>query len=124
MLSALRGELDLVLDAVGPDFRGVVGGSPAGTLLHHAAWIGSPERVERLLARGADPVARRRPLRHAARMGGARRRSTTTCRIATSSASRSVSSQAGAALEPRFLELADGPLAEWLQSTSIASPNE
>ena len=31
---------------------------------------------------------------------------------------------AGAAIEPRFLELADGPLAEWLQSRSIASPNE
>ena len=31
---------------------------------------------------------------------------------------------AGAEIEPRFLELADGPLAEWLQSKSIASPNE
>ena len=31
---------------------------------------------------------------------------------------------AGAQIEPRFLELADGPLAEWLQTMSIASPNE
>ena len=31
---------------------------------------------------------------------------------------------AGAEIEPRFLELADGPLADWLQSRSIASPNE
>ena len=57
VLAALRGKLDLVVDVVGPSFRGVVGGSPEGTLLHHAAWIGSPELVERLLERGADPVA-------------------------------------------------------------------
>ena len=41
VLSAQSGNLDLVLDLVGPRFSGVVFGSPDGTLLHHAAWIGS-----------------------------------------------------------------------------------
>ncbi len=58
ILIALRGNLDVVLDAVGPGFAGVVGGSPQGTLLHHAAWMGSSEAVRALLARGADPGAR------------------------------------------------------------------
>ena len=31
---------------------------------------------------------------------------------------------AGAELEPRFLEVGSGSLADWLQNTSIASPNE
>ena len=53
VLAALRGHLDVVVATVGPDFRGVVGGSPAGSLLHHAAWVGSPELVRRLLERGA-----------------------------------------------------------------------
>jgi ankyrin repeat protein len=55
ILNALRGHLDLVVELIGPDFRGVVGGSPEGSLLHHAAWIGSPELVGALLERGADP---------------------------------------------------------------------
>jgi len=38
ILAALRGQLELVVDVVGSGFRGVVGGSPEGTLLHHAAW--------------------------------------------------------------------------------------
>jgi ankyrin repeat protein len=55
ILAALRGRLDEVVDAVGVGFEGVVGGSPEGTLLHHAAWVGAPELVRRLLDRGADP---------------------------------------------------------------------
>ena len=124
VLSALRGKLDLVLDVVGPHFRGVVGGSPEGTLLHHAAWIGSPELVERLLERGADPVARSAPTSTRRSPGRRTARSTTSIpdRDHVGVAERLVA--AGAELEPRFLELADGPLAEWLQSMSIASPNE
>ncbi len=57
VLAALRGHLDVVVETVGPSFRGVVGGSPEGTLLHHAAWVGSPELVRALLARGADADA-------------------------------------------------------------------
>ena len=57
ILAALRGRLDAVVDAVGVDFSGVVGGSPEGTLLHHAAWVGNPEWSRALLERGADPLA-------------------------------------------------------------------
>ena len=122
VLASQRGKLDLVLDVVGPHFRGVVGGSPEGTLLHHAAWVGSPELVERLLERGADPVARAHfdtPLAWAVH-------GSENCdfpdRDHVGVAERLVA--AGAEIEPRFLELAGGPLAEWLQSRSIASPNE
>jgi ankyrin repeat protein len=124
VLAALRGKLDVVLDAVGPNFRGVVGGSPAGTLLHHAAWIGSPGLVERLLERGADPLARSglpfdTPLAWAAL---ASRHHLLPGRDFVGVAELLVA--AGADLEPHFHDVADGPLAEWLQSTSIASPNE
>ena len=57
ILAALHGQADAVLDAVGPGFSGVVGGSPAGTLLHHAAWVGDVGLVRRLLDRGLDPDA-------------------------------------------------------------------
>ena len=124
VLSALRGKLDLVLDVVGPQFSGVVGGSPEGTLLHHAAWVGSPELVARLLARGADPGARsgayfETPLAWAAH--GSQYHELPD-RDFVGVAEQLVA--AGAEIEPRFLEIADGPLAQWLQSTSIASPNE
>ena len=122
VLSAQSGNLDLVLDLVGPGFRGVVFGSPAGTLLHHAAWIGSVANVERLLERGADPVARAHfdtPLAWAAH-GSRDYDDPDGDHVGV--AERLVA--AGAEIEPRFLELADGPLAEWLQSRSIASPNE
>jgi hypothetical protein len=124
VLAALRGKLDLVLDAVGPNFSGVVGGSPAGTLLHHAAWIGSPGLVERLLERGADPLALSgalfdTPLAWAA-LGSRHHR--LPGRDYVGVVERLVA--AGAELELRFQAVVDGPLAEWLQSTSIASPNE
>ena len=122
VISAQSGQLDLVLDVVGPEFRGVVFGSPAGTLLHHAAWIGSVENVERLLERGADPVARAHfdtPLAWAAH-GSRDYDDPDGDHVGV--AERLVA--AGAEIEPRFLELADDPLAQWLQSRSIASPNE
>ena len=124
VLSALRGKLELVLDVVGPGFRGVVGGSPEGTLLHHAAWVGSPELVDRLLQRGADPVALSgahfdTPLAWAA-LGSEHHE--LPGRDYVGVAQRLLA--AGAELEPRFLDVADGPLAEWLQRINIASPNE
>ena len=124
VLTALRGGLDLVVDTVGPSFRGVVGGSPEGTLLHHAAWIGAPDLVERLLARGADPVApsgahRDTPLAWAVH-GSQHHR--VPDRDFVGVAERLVA--AGAEVEPQFLQFADGPLAVWLQRMSIASPNE
>ena len=117
VLSALRGELDLVLDVVGPAFRGDVGGSPEGTLLHHAAWVGSPELVERLLERGADPVALsgahfETPLAWA--VFASHHHETAPDRDYVGVAERLVA--AGAELERRFLDVADGPLAAWCQS--------
>src|SRR5207249_602555 len=114
ILAALRGQIDAVVDAVGPQFRGVVGGSPEGTLLHHAAWVGGPEVVGELLARGADPGARSpaefdTPLAWAAlaseywEMSGR-----------DYVAVAELLAAAGNAIEPRFLEVADGPLYDWL----------
>ena len=115
ILAAIEGRLDAVVAAVGPNFRGVVGGSPEGTLLHHAAWMGNPGLVRALLERGADP------------------RATTPDTFATPLAWAVLASQyytsedrdyVGVAealvedngeLEPRFLEVAAGPLLEWLQ---------
>ncbi len=106
--------LGSVRNAVDPSFRGVVGGSPEGTLLHHAAWVGDAELVAHLLARGADPVAR------------------SEAEFATPLAWATLGSQyhglpgrdcvavaellvaAGAELESRFAEVAEGPLYDWL----------
>jgi ankyrin repeat protein len=114
ILAALRGPTDLVVDLVGPNFRGVVGGSPAGTLLHHAAWVGNPALVEKLLARGADPTAgedaENSPLGWAAlaseyhHLPG---------RDFVGVAQRLV--DAGNVVDPRMVEVADGPLYEWLE---------
>jgi ankyrin repeat protein len=116
ILAALRGQLESVLDAVGVHFQGVVGGSPGGTLLHHACWMGNPSIVSELLARGADPIA------------------PSAAESATPLAWAALASQyhelpgrdfvavaellvaAGAVVEPRFLEVADGPLADWLEA--------
>jgi ankyrin repeat protein len=57
VMAALSGHLDTVVDVVGADFVGVVGGSPHGTLLHHASWVGDPSTVRRLLEHGAVPRA-------------------------------------------------------------------
>ena len=115
ILGALDGHVDAVVGAVGPNFRGVVGGSPEGTLLHHAAWFGQPGIVRTLLDRGADP------------------RATTPDTFATPLAWAVLASQYYTAedrdylgvaetlveheaeLEPRFLDVAAGPLLEWLQ---------
>ena len=57
---------------VGPEFRGVVGGSPAGTLLHHAAWIGA-RRARRGAARTAAPTRPRARARTTTRRSRGRR---------------------------------------------------
>jgi ankyrin repeat protein len=115
ILAALDGELEAVVDAVGADFAGVVGGSPRGTLLHHAAWVGDAELVRELLRRGADPVAR----------SGADF-DTPAAWAALGSQSHALPGrdyvgvlgtlvEAGAELEPRFVDVAEGPLCEWLE---------
>jgi ankyrin repeat protein len=115
ILAALRGQLDAVVAAVGPDFRGVVGGSPDLPLLGHAAWVGAPALMRRLLAAGADPTIRAdaefdTPLAIAAlgsqwhELGGRDYVAVAELLVA-----------AGNAVEPRFLDVADGPLAPWLE---------
>jgi Ankyrin repeats (3 copies)/Ankyrin repeat len=116
ILAALRGRLDAVVEAVGPNFGGVVGGSPEGRLLHHAAWVGSPETVRDLLSRGADPGARSgaafdTPLGWAA-LGSQHwelpgRDYAAVAELLT---------EAGNRIEPRYLEVGEGPLLAWLEA--------
>jgi ankyrin repeat protein len=112
ILAALRGQADTVLEAVGPNFSGVVGGSPDGTVLHHAAWVGNPELVGLLIARGADPRATGEsgtPLAWAAH-GSEYHELQGRDYIAVAE----LLADAGNPVEPAFLEVADGPLHDWL----------
>jgi len=121
ILAALEGRLDLVVDLVGPGFFGHVGGGPPGTLLHHAAWVGNAAVVEELLRRGADPVARSgadfdTPLAwavHGSPHGQVEGRAYV--RVAE------LLLAAGGELEPRFAEVAAGPLADWLAGRDLGS---
>jgi ankyrin repeat protein len=115
ILAALGGHLDVVLDAVDADFRGVVGGSPEMPLLAHAAWVGDSELVRRLLAAGADPNGRTdaqfaTPLAVAA-LGSQSHRVPGRDYVAV--AEQLVA--AGNEIEPRFLDVAEGPLYDWLE---------
>jgi ankyrin repeat protein len=115
VLCALRGKLDLVLDVWDVGLAGVVGGSPPGTLLHHAAWLGDADVVQELLVRGADPRAESpaefsTPLAWAV-FGSAHRSLAERDYVAVAE----LLVAAGAEFEPRFLEVASGPLLEWLQ---------
>jgi ankyrin repeat protein len=117
ILAAVHGQVDAVVDTVGVGFTGVVGGSPEGTLLHAAAWFGDADIVRTLLARGADPRAKsgahfETPLAwavHASHTRGADRREIGEVLLA-----------AGAEIEPRFLDAAEGPLLELLQEAGLA----
>ena len=114
ILSALRGRLDAVVDALGPNFFGHVGGGPPGTLLHHASWVGDAAIVDRLLERGADPLAPSgaefdTPVAWAA-PGSQYHASPGRDYVAV--AQRLL--EAGAQLEPRLAHVAEGPLAGWL----------
>jgi ankyrin repeat protein len=111
--SAMRGNLDAVVDALGPDFHGVSDGSPDGTLLHHAAWFGNGDAVRDLLARGArihrDPDGET-PLEWAAWSSRHMERwSLDYIPVAEALV------DAGETVEPRHVEIARGPLREWLQ---------
>ena len=91
----------------GPDFEGVVGGSPRAPLLHHAAWVGAAAVVDELLAAGANPPSGEwSPLATAVRASGDAHRDH------VGVAERLVA--AGNVIEPWMLEQADGPLAAWL----------
>jgi ankyrin repeat protein len=113
ILAALRGHLDLVVEVFGPDFRGVVGGSPPGTLLQHAAWLGDATLVRELLARGADARGHGgidSPLGWAAH-GSPQHQLAGRDYVAVAEALAA----AGAEIDRSLLELADGPLYRWLE---------
>jgi ankyrin repeat protein len=110
-----RDHRERIIDVIGPDFFGHVGGGPPGTLLHHACWVGKRSVVALLLERGADPQAR----------SGA---DFDTPMAWTFLASQyhalpnrdfvgvaELLLQHGAQLEERFAEVAQGPLADWLE---------
>ena len=114
ILAALRDGLERVVAAVGPNFCGHVGGGPPGTLLHHACWTGRADVVRRLLELGADPIASSgaeydTPVAWAA-LGSQAARGSDRDYVAVVE----VLVEAGAELEPRFVEVATGPLADWL----------
>jgi ankyrin repeat protein len=114
--TALQGDLDAVLKTVGPNYRGVVGGSPNLPLLGHAAWVGDPVVVGRLLEAGADPgyggeTESATPLAVAA-LGSRNYRAPGRDYVAV--AERLVAE--GNEIEPRFLEVAEGPLYDWLEA--------
>lgn len=114
VLAALRGHLKVVVEAVGPDFRGVVGGSPAGSLLHHAAWVGSPALVRELLEGGADPAGGAGPeegtplawAAHGSQYHGLEGRDYV--------AVAELLAEAGNRIESGLLDVAGGPLVAWL----------
>jgi ankyrin repeat protein len=114
VLAALDGKLDAVLEAVGPDFRGVVGGSPEGSLLHHAAWVGDAALVGELLRLGADPAGAGgttgTPLAWAAH-GSRNHRAAGRDYVQVAD----VLTAAGNPLEPALLGDAAGPLYAWLE---------
>jgi ankyrin repeat protein len=113
VLAALRGRLDPVVEAVGVDFSGVVGGSPEGTLLHHGAWVGNPDVVRALLERGADPLAGAPDTPLAWTVHGSQfsdRPGRDYVAVAE------LLSAAGAPVDERYLEYADGPLYGWLEA--------
>jgi ankyrin repeat protein len=113
VLAALGGHLDVVAEAVGADFRGVVGGSPTGSLLHHAAWVGDPALVARLLELGADPAGgapEDPPLAWAAH-GSQHHALEGRDYVAVAALLEAV----GNRVEPSYLEVADGPLVAWLE---------
>jgi ankyrin repeat protein len=115
VLAALRGHLDIVVDVVGPDFRGVVGGSPAGSLLQHASWLGDPALVAVLLAKGAD-IGPGPGGRDDTPLGWAVHGSRTGDPEGNHVAVAEILAKAGDPIDPAYLEQADGPLADWLSA--------
>ncbi|WP_157592546.1 ankyrin repeat domain-containing protein [Solirubrobacter soli] len=89
--------LGLVVELYGPDFKGVIGGSPLASLISIAAWLGDVERVRFLLAAGAKPDGLWAAVHGSGSIGVAE-----------------LLVAAGERIEPAYLEDADSPLYEWL----------
>jgi ankyrin repeat protein len=116
ILAVLRQtHLDLIVDVLGPNYFGHVGGGPPGALIHHACWVGNPKTVDMLLERGADPLAKSgaefdTPIAWAALGSNAH---WVEGRDYVAVVERLFDE--GAELEERFVEVAQGPLADWLE---------
>ena len=111
-----------VVEAVGPDFSASWGGGPRGSLLHQASWFGRADYVALLLDAGASPDGRAET-EYATPLGWAAVGS----RYSPSHPDDSFSANdgdwvgvaqrlvaAGARVEPMFLDMAAGPLSDWL----------
>jgi hypothetical protein len=118
ILNALRGRLELVIDLVGPSFRGVVGGSPPGTLVQHASWLGDPQAVGELLQNGADPGTGDDSALGWAVHGSQQHELPGRDHVAVAE----LLAAAGGTIEPEFLDGADGPLHDWL-AERLLSPD-
>jgi hypothetical protein len=116
ILAALDRRLDAVVDALGPNFFGHLGGGPPGTLLHHAAWVGAADVVRDLLARGADPVGRSGAEFDTPAAWAALGSREWQIEGRDYPAVMEALAAAGAELEPRFADVAEGPLADWLEA--------
>jgi hypothetical protein len=92
----LARDLTVVLEEFGPDFEGVVGGSPKVPLIMHAAYFGDAERVRLLLAAGAKPDA--------------------WFALLEGSQSIEVAELLGPLPDPELMARADSPLYEWLEA--------
>jgi ankyrin repeat protein len=106
VLAVLAGHVEAVVEAVGPDFRGVVGGSPGGSLLQHAAWVGDAALVQRLLVLGAAPDGGLGWAAHGSRNHRAPGRDYVGV--------AELLVAAGTPLQPGLLDDAEGPLYAWL----------
>ena len=112
VLAVLDGQLDAVVDVVGPGFRGVVGGSPEGSLVEHAAWVGDAALVARLLELGAEPGAALGWASHGSRNHRAPGRDYV--------AVAELLAAAGCPVEEGLLDDAAGPLYAWLEARLAA----
>jgi ankyrin repeat protein len=115
ILSALNGNLDAVVRYLGANFHGVVGGSPDGTLLHHAAWMGKAGVARELLARRADPNRESRDNRETPLAWAVWASSHPHFGSRDYVAVAEALVEAGAKIDPKFVDAAAGPLREWLQ---------
>lgn len=110
--SAMRGNLEATIDALGPDFHGVSDGSPDGTLLHHAAWYGDGEGFagSSRAARECSAIPTARPLEWAVWSSRhIQRFALEYVPVAEALVDH------GEEIEPRYLDIALGPLREWLE---------
>ncbi len=105
ILYALSDGMAHVVDLYGPDFRGVVGGSPEGSLLEHVGWVGHAEHARFLVGAGAAIGDAFEWCVHGSQNHAIAGRDYV-----------GVAEALGAVIEERRLEQADGPLAEWLEA--------